>query len=63
MDDAVPLHVQNIADERVKEIVQLAATNWLKTTDVLDILQNYQRYALPVCVKPPFRPPGTLYWV
>ncbi len=58
MDAGVPLDVNSIADERIRGIVHMAATSWLKTSDVLDILQHYQHYRLAVCTRPPIRPPG-----
>ena len=39
-------------------MLQRAERNWLKNTEVCDLLVNHKEYGLNVCVDPPVRPPG-----
>ena len=44
--------------KQVKEAVEKAGERWLKNPEVIDILQNYEKYEFKVSNEPPVQPPG-----
>lgn len=50
--DALPKHVVDVLTK--------AKLNWLKNTEILEILRKYQRFGFQVSGQAPFRPPSQL---
>lgn len=46
--------------DHIRSFLVRAQTHWLKNTEVLSILQEYDACGLTVSSEPPVRPPGVL---
>lgn len=56
---AVPLVPNNgKLSPQVQEAIEEARERWLKTTEVTDIIANYEQYGFPVSTEAPVQPPG-----
>ena len=57
---AAPAHDSVGVPQSVRNLLTKARTAWLKNTEVLDLLSNYQRYNFTLNKTTPNCPPGPL---
>ncbi len=58
MASALPIIATDNTPKLVKEAVEKAGERWLKNPQVIDILQNYEKYEFKVSTEPPVQPPS-----